>query len=167
MKSRRRDRGEKLLAVYRALWTEVQAHKVTVRCTTALHPGEAGRFHPDMNGCGPVIEIYNPNYGATNLQASELGDVPMLERLIVLAHEYGHCLSWRAGHRTAEYEAAAVRFGEQALLDRWERRLIRAEEARAWRRGRRVLRRLGFRKWKAFSLHCTSSRRIYERKLGS
>lgn len=153
--------------VYEALWRKLAQEGVRIQYDGCLPNGQAGYFTL-MRG-RPTIAIqrkyYQPpsnepmtfrNDGAVTANDSEGENQPdLLEELITTAHEAGHCHSWRLGNRTPEYVEAAdamqvLLTPGHSITDR-QRMVYMADEHRAWKYGRVVLKKLGFREWKAFN----------------
>jgi hypothetical protein len=95
---------------------------------------------------GPAIEVVRPRseQSKTTLDWAPT-EAQQEEALFILAHEFGHCLSWRAdGARYEAFFAAYFKFkriqqfGAQngEALSVMEAELIDEEEARAWALGR-------------------------------
>jgi hypothetical protein len=144
-------------AAYEALWRRIQSDGVWVHYN-GLATHEGGHFAHD--GCGrkkkPEIQITRSFYRMPQDEPTELlnhgqpGNVK--DELLILAHEYGHYLSWKGetpSEKWNEYHAAAFhRDGVvkqvgwdavRAALSEDEKQLISDEEDLAWRLGRRFI----------------------------
>jgi hypothetical protein len=161
--------------VYVKLWKRAEEH-ASVRYDGMAPFGEAGWFDPnDEDGeAFPAIYIERPYYDPESMPSRHrvAGAPPpppdLLDELCTLAHEYGHSCEWRV-HRTVAYKSAVERMrallGGQPLppLSDDEKHLIRAEEQRAWRRGREALAALGFAHWTAYDAKERAGLDEYER----
>jgi hypothetical protein len=150
---------------YEALWRHIEADGVYVWYGISQR-GESGYFQHDgkpIRGpdgsweSGPLVGVCREHSTTPDTRPSDRDDngtqVDLANELFTLAHEYGHCLSFRG--RTAQqvwqaYHRAAIRRDElydsipnggdvpsvlSAGLSDDEKALIIAEEALAWRLG--------------------------------
>lgn len=166
--------------LYQRVWHQAEAEDVAVMYNGIPPRGEHGWFHPQNHPNGrsfPVIHIARPYYsgdGRTPTQTVNNPDLPppdLLAELLTLAHEYGHFRSWKAGGRTAAYEAAVIALEKQVdsasepMLSEEQRELIRTEEETAWQIGRQILDSLGFDRWDAYDARRARSLEVYEKLL--
>jgi hypothetical protein len=150
----------KLRETYARLWGTAEGDGAFVTYEgTAPHGTEAGWFHPTDAGGDPKIVVVRPYYMHHTMPHWERSDgvaVDIEAEFCVLAHEYGHMVSWRAGNRTAEYVTAAEAVnarerGKPLALDGKARALVFDEEERAWKNGRKVLRSYDWTPWERFN----------------
>jgi hypothetical protein len=139
-----------------ALGVHIEASGVEVEVLYCEKPDDRGGvfFHgAHRSATGPSIEITRPR-GEQNRET--LMWAPTAEQsqevLFTLAHEFGHCLSWReVAPRYEAFFTACLRFKlaqERDVRDMpvtdpltpEETRLIEEEEERAWTLGRRHVR---------------------------
>jgi hypothetical protein len=151
--------------IFVALWKLAEDAGIFVHYSGTLGAlrGETGFFEPRTKATGgPWIGIIRPGFenGPTPLPES----AELLAFLVTLAHEWGHAISWKAGHRTREYIAANRRFGRGEPLADEQRRLVLEEERRAWRSARTELLSLRFDRGDAFDKHEREAVEFYEAK---
>lgn len=102
----------------------------------------------DTTGLKPLIALFRDRVPADRFTADT--STRPHDDLILLAHEFGHFLSDKAGHHTAEYVTARALLNERERgkthesLSRTQAQLVLDEEERAWTLGRNVLRGHGF-----------------------
>jgi hypothetical protein len=155
-------------AVYDALQATAKRDGVHVsRIHRRLFPyrGQLGWFTPRFAPLG-IAKIHIVCHHTTMPHYFD----DMVEEVITLAHELGHFRSFRAGVRTAEYEAALDRFDDRThpRLTEEECRLIVKEERHAWRFAREELEAIGgFGAWAAFDAREAAGDRAYDESLAA
>lgn len=167
-----------VFTIYQKAWAAAEVAGATVRYQSHL-PG--GYFHPvaQANGAvSPIIGISRPwPEQATKpcrgySQHAPPGQPPpdIAHELMILAHEYGHLLSWKERTPRARWRQgnAATRKRDEAwgtapgtisergarafpALTDEERALIVEEETTAWEIARELLDDLGFSEWDTFA----------------
>ena len=146
-----------LFLIYERLWRRIQAEGVRVHYN-GLALDEGGHFLHD--GCGklkkPDIQITRPFYRTPSDEPSEFlntnARADIKKELLILAHEYGHCLSWKGEtppEKWGSYHAAAFRRDGAVKDGGWdavpdtlhdaEKQLIVDEETLAWKLGRQFI----------------------------
>lgn len=160
-------RSDDLFPAYAALWRRLPAEALWVHYYGGSARGESGYFQHDGQGCfkRPEIGILRPFHideDEPSMARSDGHLVDLKAEMCTLAHEYGHYLSWadEASRETwRSYQRAAVLrdqlldamtgahcFNVLTHRDRLRRRLpgqakrlIVAEETRAWELGRDLI----------------------------
>jgi|JI10StandDraft_1071094.scaffolds.fasta_scaffold06236_10 hypothetical protein len=189
--------------IYSALWARAEGEGSTVSYYAVGEPG--GYFHPNERGAGhayPMISIYRPwpehttapCRGYSQYAPPDLAPPDLRHELLVLAHEFGHLMSWKGRTPRAtweRYNAVAIKREKlnsealeaaqavpedaqaqyvidalwRALTDE-ERALILTEEALAWDVAREALAALDFAEWPEFDRERDKSLHIHRYRLG-
>jgi hypothetical protein len=164
-----------LVGVFNRLWEQVsQECYVSYHGRLESNEIEDAWYSKDPwgNGSGPQIWIFwerAPDRKCAPVPQSQpdlVGNV--LGDCCLLAHEYGHRLSDKAGNRNAAYLAALEQFDQgrgAPQMTPEEKAIIYGEEERAWALGRAVLVDLGFEDLGAFDTRRDEGLAEYRKRL--
>lgn len=159
--------------VLRKLWAHVsqKSERVHVRYQAQLQPHEMRRrgefgFNEQLQE-GKIV-LWRPVEHARREQFQPADDELAPEDAWTLAHEYGHCLSFRKGNHTPEY--LATRNIDEATwptaLTDAQKDLVYVEETTAWRLGRAVLADLGVTDFTEYDARTEQALGVYRSLLG-
>jgi len=158
--------------VFRQLWERVQKEGVGVLYAAPLGSAEIdaeGLYAPAGTRAfqtTPQILLFRVPPAPMPRPQSAPDDTQPIHDACTLAHEYGHWLSDKEGHRTAAYVAAVCTPHDQwPTMTSAGRRIIYSEEARAWHLGRAALAELGCDEWAAFDERESKALETYRRLL--
>jgi hypothetical protein len=169
---------DEVKTIYVALWRLAERRSATGQPTlhvryNGVFEGEGGRFEVTDDASYKTIEVDRPFYDETcnggfdpHWHRKDGAAVDVTRELCILAHEYGHSVSWERGHWTVAYrDALAHRVkakGENGRISASDHALIFDEEVRAWDLGRAALDALGWSDREAFETSRANALKTYE-----
>lgn len=128
-----------------------------------------GVYEPNLNGNKHRIELghhdkdlwIGENFD-DDISVEKISKILSEDQLLILAHEYGHALSFEEGTRTSHYESALRAFNLLEVLSNDQKIAIYKEETLAWEYAKSQLAELNYNNFEYLNKYIDYSLNIYK-----